>query len=410
MPRFFYIARDKRGKKITAVQESANQADLIAGLQSRGWVVISVELKAERPEPGLKAQPSKPGFKRGHARITTRDLSLFCRQLATLLGAGVTILEALTTVSRQVGSRRLYNAINELKEYMEAGLSLHEAMAKCPRVFSDLWVNLVESGEASGNLAIVLSRLASSLERNEQFRSKIISALLYPAILLAVGLGALIFLTTKIIPTFAALFAGFNMQLPFLTRLLIGASSLIRQYVIFLIIAIAVAVFLIKRYIKIPDGRRRYEKFLFRLPLFGEFFRVLVVERFSSTMSTLIESGVPILYSLEVTERSVNNLVMGEIIRDVKEDVRQGRSLSAPMEKSGFFEAMVVQMVTIGEEVGDLSGMFKKIDSFYQEYVETFLSRFTSMFEPIMILFMGIIIGIMVIGMFLPIFQISQLG
>jgi type IV pilus assembly protein PilC len=283
-------------------------------------------------------------------------------------------------------------------------------MAKCPRVFSDLWVNLVESGEASGNLAIVLSRLASSLERNEQFRSKIISALLYPAILLAVGLGALIFLTTKIIPTFAALFAGFNMQLPFLTRLLIGASSLIRQYVIFLIIAIAVAVFLIKRYIKIPDGRRRYEKFLFRLPLFGEFFRVLVVERFSSTMSTLIESGVPILYSLEVTERSVNNLVMGEIIRDVKEDVRQGRSLSAPMEKSGFFEAMVVQMVTIGEEVGDLSGMFKKIDSFYQEYVETFLSRFTSMFEPIMILFMGIIIGIMVIGMFLPIFQISQLG
>ena len=410
MPRFFYIARDKIRKKITGVEESKNQDELIARLQAKGLIVIDVRLESKKIEAELKARPHKSKFKRGHFRVSADDLTLFCRQLATLLGAGVTILEALVIISKQVTSRRFYNVINDLKKDMEAGLSLHEAMAKSRSVFSQMWVNLVESGEASGNLAIVLSRLASYLEQAAKFRSKIISALIYPLILMVVGLGALLFLTIKIIPSFANLFTGFNIELPLLTQILIGASNFIRHYLIFLILAVIVIIFLIKSYISHPEGRRRYESFLFWLPLFGDFFRNLLVERFSSEMSTLIESGVPILYALELSERSVNNLIMGEIIHSVKEGVRQGRSLSVPMEKSEFFEPMVVQMVRIGEEVGDLSGMFKKLNSFYQEYVETFLTRFTSMFEPIMLVFIGLVIGIMVIGMFLPIFQISQIG
>jgi type IV pilus assembly protein PilC len=411
MPRFFYIAKDKKGQKITAVEESISRDELIASLQVRGLVVIKVEPESKRFDAKFKLQPSESRFfKRGHFRITSTDLTLFCRQLATLLGAGVTILDALVIISKQVSSRRFYNVINELKKNMEAGLSFHEAMAKSRGVFSSLWINLVESGEASGNLSVILSRLANYLERNAQFRSKIVSALIYPAMLMTVGLGALLFLTVKIIPSFARLFASFNMQLPFLTRVLIGASELIRQYLFFLIIAVIVAVLLIRRYISRPAGRRRYENFLFRLPIFGEFFRNVVVERFSSEMSTLIESGVPILYALEISERSVNNLVMADIIRNVKEEVRKGHPLSEPMEKSGFFELMIVQMVRVGEEIGDLSGMFKKVNSFYVEYVETFLNRFTAMFEPIMLIFIGAVIGIMVIGMFLPIFQISRIG
>ena len=410
MARFVYVARDKTGRRITGAEESSNQDELIVHLQAKGLVITSVKLESKQLEEETKKERPKPKLKRGHSRITGNDLTLFCRQLATLLSAGVSILEALTIVSKQVTSRQFYDVLSDLRRSMEAGLSLHEAMAKKPRVFSPLWVNLVESGEASGNLAVVLSRLASYLERNMQFRAKIISALIYPIILMVVGLGALLFLTIKIIPTFANLFTSFDMKLPFLTEILIATSNFIRSYIVFLIIATVVLVLVIRGYIKQPEGRRRYEKFLFKLPVFGAFFHNLIIERFSSGMATLIESGVPILYALEISERSVSNVIMSEIVHSVKEDVRQGRTLSMTMEKSTFFEPMIIQMVRIGEEIGDLSGMFKKIHAFYQEYVETFLSRFTAMFEPIMLVFIGGIIGIMVIGMFLPIFQISQIG
>ena len=410
MPRFSYIAKDNSGKKISGFDDAVNREDLIGRLQAKNLVVINVKVDSRSPEIKSKPRSSRFGTKRGHSRVTTNDLTLFCRQLATLLGSGVSIVEALTIISKQVSSRQFRNVIRELKVRMEAGLSLHEAMAKSHKVFSGMWVNLVESGEASGNLAIILSRLASYLERNAQFRGKILSALMYPGILMAVGIGALLFLTIKIIPTFAELFSSFNMELPLLTQILIGVSNFIRRYIIFLTLAIMGTVFFIKKYISGSEGRKKYENLLFSLPLFGEFFRNLIIERFSSEMSTLIESGVPILYALEISERSVNNLVMAEIIREIKEEVRGGHPLSTLMEKSGFFEPMVAQMVRIGEEVGDLAGMFKKINSFYLEYVETFLTRFTSMFEPIMLVFIGGIVGIMVVGMFLPIFQISQIG
>ena len=410
MPRFTYIAKDNSGKKITGFDDAVTRDEVIARLQTRNLVVINVKVDSRKQGVKFKSRPSKFGHARGHSRVTTNDLTLFCRQLATLLGSGVSILEALSIISKQVSSRQFFNVLSDLKKRMEEGLSLHEAMAKNGKVFSGMWVNLVESGEASGNLSIILARLASYLERNAQFRGKILSALMYPIILMAVGIGALVFLTVKIIPTFAELFASFNMDLPLLTQILISVSNFVRGYLIFLILGMVGIVFLIKRYIRTPDGRKKFEHLLFSFPLFGEFFRNLIIERFSSEMSTLIESGVPILYALEISERSVNNLVMADIIREIREEVREGRPLSIQMENSGFFEPMVAQMVRIGEEVGDLAGMFKKINSFYLEYVDTFLTRFTSMFEPIMLVFIGGIIGIMVVGMFLPIFQISQIG
>jgi len=259
-------------------------------------------------------------------------------------------------------------------------------------------------------LAMVLTRLATYLEKNAAFKRKIVSALIYPVILLLAGLSALLFLTLKIIPTFAQLFKGFNITLPVLTQILIWVSEFIRKYIFGIIVVAGVAFYLFNKYKSTPAGRRKYENFKFNLPVFGEFFRVLVMERFSSEMSTLVESGVPILYSLEITEHSVANLVMSDIIREVKEDVRQGKPIAKSLEKSGFFEPIAVQMVAIGEEIGELSNMFKRLNTFYQEYSETFLTRFTSMFEPAMLIFMGALIGIMVIGMFLPIFQIAQIG
>lgn len=410
MPKFFYIARDRAGKKDSGVEEAATQEELVNRLQSRDLIVINVvpEAKdavlAEALDTGPKAKTTK------HYRITNEDLVLFCRQLATLLAAGVTILKSLDIICQQIASRRLYNIIQDLKKDMEAGLSFHEAMGKYPVAFSELWVNLAESGEASGNLAMVLNRLAGYLERNAAFKQKIISAMIYPMILLAAGVIAVLILTIKIIPTFEELFKGFNLTLPLLTRIIISVSVCLRKYMLLIIIGICVIFKLFRRYIKTKTGRRNYERFLFGLPKFGEFFRTLIIERFTSEMATLVESGVPILYSLEVAEHSVGNLIVADIIRKIKEDVRNGKPLSQPLAKSGFFDPMAVQMINIGEEIGELPNMFKKLNAFYEEYVDTALVRFTSMFEPLIIMLMGVLIGIMVIGMFLPIFQISQIG
>lgn len=410
MPKFSYVARDNKGEKVTGSEEAVSADELASRLQSRNLVVISIapETDGGAAEIVRQAQAKQRRFKR--YGVSSSDLVIFSRQLATLLGAGVTILKSLDIIAKQVNSRKFFNVLTELEKHMEAGLSFHEAMSKYPKIFSELWTNLVESGEASGNLAVVLGRLATYLERRAAFKAKIISALMYPAILMVVGLGALLFLTVKIIPTFAELFKGFNVSLPVFTQMLIKVSYFIRKGSLGIIVGIIVFSFLFGRYIKTREGRKRFEQVQFKLPVFGEFFRSLVVERFSSEMSTLIESGVPLLYSLEITEHSVSNLVMAEIVHKIKEDVREGKPLNKSLERSRFFEPMVVQMVAIGEEIGELPQMFKRINTFYEEYTETFLARFTAMFEPLMLIFMGGVIGLMVVGMFLPIFQIATIG
>jgi type IV pilus assembly protein PilC len=411
MLKYYYIARNNQGVKETGIEEGLSQEDVVTKIQSRGLIVVSVipenidAFKASAVKANVKIK-----FKPKRDRITAADLTLFCRQLSTLIGAGVTILKSLEIISKQVVSKKLYIVVLNLQKNMEAGLSFHEAMAKYPKVFSDLWVNLVESGEASGNLAVVLSRLATYLERDAEFRGKIISALIYPGILLSAGLGALFLMAVKIVPTFAEIFKGFNITLPLLTRVLLMVSDFLRFNMLVIFFAIGGIVFAVKNYLKTKTGRRNFENFKFKMPVFGEFFMALNVERFSSEMATLLESGVPILYSLEISERSVGNLIMSDIIRKIKEDVREGKSLREPLEKSAFFDPMFIQMVSIGEEIGELPQMFKKINSFYQDYCEVFLTRFVSMFEPIILVFIGGIIGIMITGIFLPIFEISKIG
>lgn len=410
MPRFTYIARDSKGAKFSDTEEASSIDELIGRLQLKNLVVINVAPESKQDVAAAVQQVAAVKRKYRHQGVSGDDLVVFCRQLATLLGAGVTILKSLDIISRQVESRKFCNILKELQKHMESGLSFHEAMSRYPNIFSELWVNLVESGEASGNLAVVLNRLASYLERRASFKRRIISSLLYPAILVVVGTGALLFLTVKIIPTFAQLFKGFNVKLPVFTQVLIEVSFFVRKSLL-AIMGVCVAVFFVlKRYIKTKEGRRKFEQIQFNLPLFGEFFRSLVVERFSSEMFTLIESGVPLLYSLEITEHSVSNSIMAEAVHKIKEDVREGKPLNVSLDKSKFFEPMVVQMVAIGEEIGELPQMFKRINAFYEEATETFLARFTSMFEPLMLIFMGVVIGMMVVGMFLPIFQIASIG
>jgi len=409
MPKFYYVARNRSGAKDTGTVEASNQDEAVIIIQSKGLIVVNVI--PENVEGAISSDnliKVKPKAK--HGMVTGEDLTLFCQQLSALIGAGVTILMSLSIIAKQVSSKKLYDVLIDLTKNMEAGLSFHEAMARHPRVFSDLWINLVESGEASGNLSVVLSRLAAYLEKAAAFKSKIISALIYPAILSFAGLAALLFMAIKIIPTFAEIFKGFDITLPLLTQILLGISNFLKNYFILLSLIITGGIFAFKKYVETKPGRKSFEKFKFKLPVFGDFFMALNIERFSSGMSTLLESGVPILYSLEISERSVDNLIMADIVRKIKEDVREGKPLRDSLERSGFFEPMIIQMVGIGEEIGELPQMFKRINSFYQERCDTFLARFVSMFEPFILVFIGSLIGIMVIGMFLPIFQIANIG
>lgn len=409
MPKFTYIARDNTGAKVSGVEEAPSKDELVGRLQGRNLLVINIitEAKEERAlfRPEAKAEPH---YRR--SGINSNDLVVFCRQLSTLLAAGVTILKSLDIIAKQVSSRKFYSVLKELQKSMEGGATFHEALAKHPKVFSDLWVNLTESGEASGNLAIILSRLASYLERNAAFRRKIITSLIYPTILILAAIAALFILNIWIIPIFAGLFKELNITLPFLTRMLIATSKFMKKYILIIIAIIIAGYLLLRGYIRTKDGRKQYEQFKFNLPIFGEFIQAIIVERFSSGMATLIESGVPLLYSLEIAEHSIGNLITADIIHRVKDDVREGKTLNSALEKNQFFSPMVIQMVAAGEEIGELPQMFKRINEFYQEQVETFLARFTSLFEPIMIVFVAFSIGMIVVGMYLPIFKMVTLG
>jgi type IV pilus assembly protein PilC len=309
-----------------------------------------------------------------------------------------------------VESKKLTDCLLQVKQDLERGSTLSNALAKHPKVFNQFWVSLVEVGEASGTLHIILERVATHLEEKAAFQGKIITAMLYPAVLLCVCIGAILIFSLAIIPKFTEIFKSFGIKVPPLTQALIVFFDFFRTKFLLIILIIGGIIYAIKMYIRTPAGRKQFETFLFKLPMFGNFYVVFLIERFTSQMSILVESGVPILYALEICQRMMGNKTVEDVIGFVKSNVREGKLIAEPMEKTGFFTPMVVQMVLIGEETGELSKMLKKVAVFYQNYVTTFTARVTSLFEPIMVVFMGFIVGTIVIAMFLPIFSIATAG
>ena len=413
MARFSYIARTKDGQKDAGTLEAASQDEAVAVLQRKGLVVTSIiqydmasSASGRETRSGISLGGKKLNkFK--HKGVRFGDLVIFARQLSMLLGAGVSLMKSLDVISKQVDSQRLYEVSSEIAKDMERGKTFRDSLARFKDIFTDLWLYLVETGEASGNLPIVLNHLANYLEDRQAFKTKIISALMYPAVLFVVAIMAVLFFVIKIVPTFTSILTSMNVELPLPTQVLIGLSNFLRKRFLLFVAIIVGSVFLMKRLIKIDSVRNFVEKVQLNLPLFGNFFRFMMVESFSTTMSILIESGVPIIYALDISERSQPNKTMRDIISRIKISVREGKSFSIPLEKSGFFPPMVIQMISTGEEIGELSTMFKRIAKYYQEYLGAFVSRLTSLFEPLMIVFMGGIIGAMVISIFLPIFSLA---
>ena len=408
MPKFSYISRTTSGEREAGVIEGPSQDDVVFQLQKRGLIVTSIiPFDVGKQDTSFLKESKSQRKQFSHGGISANDLVLFARQLAMLLAAGVSLLRSLDIILKQVDSKKLFSVINQVSQDMESGRTLRDAMGKFPDIFSSLWINLVETGEASGNLPTVLEKLAYYLEEESGFKRKIISALMYPAILLFVSISAVFFFIIKIVPTFAKILNSFGVELPLPTRILIALSKFLTTKFFVLAGGVFGFIFLFKKGTKTPPFDRLIEDAKFKLPIFGDFFRFLILERFATTMSILIESGVPILYALEISERSTGSLRMAETIRFIKKSVKEGRSMASPMERSDFFTPMVIQMISIGEEIGELSNMLKRIAKFYQEYVETFITRLATIFEPLMIVFIGVIIGAMVISIFMPIFSLA---
>ncbi len=408
MPRFHYTAKDSSGQSIAEDIDAFDKASLVAQLQQKGYFVLSVE--EHLPMATHTKETSDSTRKFTHNGIKLLDMLNFANQLATMLDSGITILRALEVIIDQVESKKFYAILQKVNADVEQGSSLSEALARFPKVFDQLWVSLIEVGEASGTMPKVLKKLAFYLEQKAAFSSTVTSAIMYPMVLFCVCLGAIAFFALFVGPRFESIFNTMKVELPLITRILLSSFRFIKQNFFGIILGAIAIVFLFKKYTKTTVGRAHMEHFLFSMPVFGNITKLIVIERFSSQMSILVDSGVPILYALDITQRLVDNSICANVINDIKESVRQGELLVAPMERSKFFPSMCIQMIAVGEETGELSKMLTHVANYYQQTVETFMKRLGTLIEPFMLVFMGGVIGIIVLAMFLPMFNIAQLG
>jgi len=408
MASFFYTVKDNTGKTTTDTIQAPNENALVEKLQSEGYFVVNVRLIQEKSAP--KPDNKKTDFKFDHDKFKIEDLLVLSRQLATMLEAGVTMLRSLDVIMSQIQSKELYSAVTKIYEAIEQGSSLSSALAKHPKIFSQFWVSLAEVGEASGTMPMVLNKLANHVEQEVAFQSAIISAMVYPIILFVVCIGAVLFFALVVGPKFEAVFNSMHAQLPLMTRCLLATFNFIRHYILFMSVGIFGLFVLLKTYFSTPAGTLQFEKIIYGLPIVGEITKLIVVERFAAQMSILTESGVPILYALEISEKLVENKTCGLVVAQVREGVREGKGMADSLMVSGFFPMMAVQMIKVGEETGELGKMLKHVANFYQASVEAFMKRLGTLIEPFMLVFMAVMIGTIVISIFLPLFKLGQGG
>ncbi len=410
MPKFFITSKDSFGKSQTSVLDAQDKNTAVSIAQSQGLFVISIEGLEQGKQDSAASESTRSQHKYTHSNVKLEDIVVFARQLATMLEAGVPLLRSLSVISDQVESAKLSRILVQVRADVEQGQSFSKSLEKHPSVFGQFWVCLVEVGEASGTMPKVLKKLTEYLEEAAKFQSQLIGAMIYPGVLMTIGFGAVLCFALFIGPTFEKIFKDMNAELPGITVAMLAVFKFLQTKFLLLAAIITGAVFVFKAYVKTPMGRWQVEMFLYNVPTVGKIFRLVVVEKFTSQMAILIESGVPILYALEIAERLVDNMVCGAVIKDVREEIREGKLLANSMEKSGFFPSMSVQMIRVGEETGELSKMLGHVAVFYKGQVEDFMKNISTLIEPVMLIFMGGVIGTLVVAMFLPLLTLSTGG
>ncbi len=392
---YVWKGKDARGKVVSGEEKAKDRAEAIRRLRRRKIAATQVR---EKP----KDVKLKLGMKKG---VKVKDLAVFTRQFATMINAGLPIVLCLDVMSKQVEKQVFRQVLAQVKDSVQSGNTLGDSLAKHPSVFEDLYVHMVEAGESSGALDTILERLAEYLEKADQLRRKIKSAMMYPTVVTVIALLATAFLLIFVIPTFTKMFSDFGGQLPLITRVVVGMSDFLRGYWWGVLGLVLGGRFALMRYRKTEKGRERVDSLLLNLPVLGPVIRKGAVARFTRTLSTLQMSGVPILEGLTITARTSGNVVLEKAVIKTRESVSRGETLTEPLREANVFPPMVVQMVSVGEETGALDQMLAKIAEFYEDEVDTAVDGLTSVIEPLMMVVLGGIVGGMVVAMYLPIFK-----
>jgi type IV pilus assembly protein PilC len=396
MPLYEYTARNTTGQIQKGQLEAQSPEEVNAHLRKNRMMLVSVR---QAPKAMKFGGPAKP---------KTRDIVIFTRQFATMINAGLPLVQSLTILAQQTENKALKDVTKAVVYDVESGNTLADAFAKHPRVFSDLFVNMVAAGEAGGILDTILLRLATFLEKSDALIRKVKSAMIYPGVIMTVAGAAVAILLIFVIPTFQSMFASVNMQLPLPTRIVIGLSQLLIHYWWAILAAIGLGLFALKRYYSSSTGRKNIDTLLLKAPVLGDLLRKSAVSRFTRTLGTLISSGVSILDGLEITAKTAGNRVIHDAVMESRQSIAGGETIAAPLEKSQVFPPMVISMIAVGEQTGGLDEMLSKIADFYDEEVDVAVGALLSLMEPVMIVVLGVIVGGMVVAMYLPIFDMMN--
>jgi len=392
-----YIAKDKNGSTVAGILDVLSEADVIDALHKKDLIVVSI-------------QAEKKKFKIMRDRkIKLDDLVIFSRQLATMIDAGIPLVQALGILAEQIENKNLRRVIFAVRQDIETGMSFCDALSKHPAVFSELFINMSRAGEASGMLNEVLDRLASYMEKMASLIRKIRAGMVYPTVVVMMATLITGVLLLKVVPTFKGIFEVLGGSLPLPTLILIGISDILRKYFLIVLVILILSGVLLGRYIRTKKGRYNFDKGTLKVPVLGSLFRKVGVAKFSRTLATLVRSGVAILPALEIVGKTSGNKVIEEAVDNCRTAIREGETIAAPLAESGVFPPMVTRMIAVGEQTGQLEKMLGKIADFYDEQVDAAVTGLTSMIEPLVIAFLGIVIGGIVIALFLPIFKITEL-
>ncbi|HBU69177.1 MAG TPA: pilus assembly protein PilC [Elusimicrobia bacterium] len=405
MPQFSYKAKLPNGGVTSAVIEAPDARSASEKLRAQKLNVLEIKEVIVNPIVALlkKINPLKPS-------VGSKELVLFSRQLSTLVSAGVPIVQGLTLLVDQAETPLFKKVLSQLRQDIEQGISIAESMGKHPEAFSTLYVSMIKAGELGGILDAILERLSTYLENAEELKGKVKGAMVYPAVISTVAGAVTLFLLIFVIPTFQGIFASFGAELPLPTKVLIGLSTFLRDYFL-LVLATPVALFVgFKQFRKSEKGLLLTDTYALKLPLFGLLIRKVSVAKFSRTLGTLIKSGVPILQALETVSKTAGNKVVENAIATAMVSIKEGERMTPPLQKTGVFPPMVIQMIGIGEETGNLDTMLAKIADFYDQEVDVAVKGLTSMMEPLIMVGMGLVIGAIVLAMFMPMFEMSQLA
>ncbi len=396
MPTFVWKGRTASGATTSGELAAGSQADVVAALRQKKIIPTSIKLKEERK-----------GITLFGGRVSLRALSVFTRQFSTMLNAGLPLLSCLEILAKQTESAGLRRILGEVRGDVEGGLALADALRRQPKIFDNLYVNMVESGETGGALDVILMRLATYLEKSAALRRKIRGAMIYPAIISLVAVGAISIMLLFVIPIFAKMFEGVGAELPAMTQLVIGMSDFLKIWALPLLIIFIALFTILRRWHKTESGAKAMDPILLKVPVFGDLQRKQAIARFSRTLSTLLSSGVPIIDALEITARSAGNWVVENAILKARTSIKGGENIADPLTKTAVFPPMVTQMIAIGEASGGLDEMLSKVADFYDAEVDQAVENLTSALEPVIMVFLGGIVGFLVIAMYLPIFQLA---